>query len=339
MSETVLVTGGTGYVAGWCILRLLEAGYTVRTTVRSISKADQLRRALPDKLATSHQLSFRVADLTADAGWIETMQGCDYVLHVASPLGITHSNKPEELITTAVDGTLRVIKAAADTHVKRVVMTSAANTASPTSYKQEGVTDETLWTDPDAAGIIPYRRSKTLAERAAWDYIEQAKTNMTLTTILPGAVFGPALSPDNLNSVQVIGRLMRGEMPGVPNIGLEVVDVRDIADIHIRAMRSEAAANQRFLATGEFLWMADIAQILHQKLGPAAHKVPTRRVPDIVMRGLALFRPELRDITVSLGRKNRHTTDKARQLLGWQARPAADTVVDCANSLLRWGLA
>src|SRR5262249_17055767 len=152
--------------------------------------------------------------------------------------------------------------AATDARVKRVVMTSAANAASPTSYAEDSVTDETLWTDPNAAGIIPYRRSKTLAEKAAWDFIEKARTSTTLTTILPGAVFGPALSPDNLNSVQVIGRLLRGEMPGVPNIGLEVVDVRDIADIHIRAMCSDAAANQRFLATGEFIWMSDMAQIL-----------------------------------------------------------------------------
>jgi dihydroflavonol-4-reductase len=164
--------------------------------------------------------------------------------------------------------------------------------------------------------------------------METTETKTTLTTILPGAVFGPILSVDNLNSVQVIGRMLRGEMPGTPHIGLEIVDVRDLVDIHIRAMTSPAAAGQRFLATGEFMWMAEVAKILRANLGEAAKKVSTRRIPDVVMRLMAIFSPELREITVSLGRKNRHTTKKARELLGWNPRPAKETVLDCAKSLI-----
>lgn len=337
MAKSVLVTGGTGYVAGWCILELLERGYNVRTTVRSEANETQVRASLPEDLDMSNRLSFSVADLTKDNGWDDTMQGIDYVLHVASPLGVSNAHhNPDELIGTAVNGTLRVLKAATNAGVERVVMTSAANASSPTSYTDTGVSDETLWTDPNAPGLIPYRRSKTLAEKAAWDFINQSKSHTTLTTILPGAVFGPILSTKTLNSVQIIGQLLGGKIPGIPNIGFEIVDVRDLANIHIKALMSDAAAGQRFLATGEFMWMTDIARTLREQLGAQAYKVPTRRIPDFVMRIMARFRPELREITVSLGRKHRHSIDKANRILVWQPRPPAETVVDCAKSLLDW---
>jgi dihydroflavonol-4-reductase len=169
--------------------------------------------------------------------------------------------------------------------------------------------------------------------------METADGPTTLTTVLPGAVFGPILDTENLGSVQVIGRMLRGRMPGTPRIGLEVVDVRDIADVHIRAMTSPAAAGQRFLATGEFKWMGDIAAVLRDRLGPDGAKVPTRAIPDTIVRLVALFDPEMRSITPGLGRKNRHTTAKAQELLDWRPRPAADTVVDCARSLIENGAA
>jgi nucleoside-diphosphate-sugar epimerase len=219
------------------------------------------------------------------------------------------------------------------------VLTSAANTASPSSYRDEGVSDETLWTDPATPGLQAYRKSKTLAERAAWAFMETADGRTTLTTVLPGAVFGPILDTDNLGSVQVIGRMLRGRMPGTPRIGLEVVDVRDIADVHIRAMTTPEAAGQRFLATGEFMWMGDIAAVLRERLGRDAAKVPTRTIPDTIVRLVALFDPEMRSITPGLGRKNRHTTAKAQELLGWRPRPGADTVADCARSLIENGAA
>ena len=336
MAETVLVTGGTGFVAGWCIAELLERGHEVRTTVRSLNKTQSVRDAVSTITEPGDRLSFAVADLTDDGGWDAAVEGVDYVLHVASPLGDESSRDPEALIVPARDGALRVLRAATAAGVKRVVMTSAANAASPSSYAEEGVTDETLWTDTDDPTLSPYRRSKTVAEKAAWDFMARYDGPTTLTTILPGAVFGPILTTSNLGSVRIVARMIEGKMLGTPRIGLEIVDVRDLADLHIRAMASPEAAGQRFLGTGEFTWMREMAQALRAGLGEAGRRLPTRQLPDLIVRFTALFDPSLRSITVSLGRRNRHTTAKAERILGWQPRPAAQTVLDCARSLLEW---
>jgi nucleoside-diphosphate-sugar epimerase len=228
-----------------------------------------------------------------------------------------------------------VLKAATAAGVKRVVLTSAANAASPSSYATEGVTDETLWTDPDDPTLIPYRRSKTVAERAAWAYLAEHDGSTELTTVLPGAVFGPILTKENIGSVSIIARMIGGAMPGVPRIGFEVVDVRDLADIHIKAMTAPGAAGERFLATGEFIWMRDIAQTLRDGLGTDGAKIATRQLPNFAVRLAARFADKsLREITPALGRRNRHSTDKAKQVLGWQPRPATETVLDCARSLI-----
>jgi dihydroflavonol-4-reductase len=340
MAETVLVTGGNGYVAGWCIVELLKRGYVLRTTLRNLSKEPPVRSAIEAAAgASARNLTFFAADLTKDDGWEHAVAECDYVLHVASPLGMNTSRNPNDLIIPARDGTIRVLRAAVKARVKRVVMTSAANAASPSSYTEDGVTDETLWTDSDDPTLIPYRRSKTLAEKAAWEFMQTAEGNTTLATMLPGAFFGPILSCDNLNSVQVIGKMLRGEIPGLPGIALEVVDVRDLVDVHIRAMTAEAAAGERFLATGELMWLSDVARVLRDNLGADATKVPTRVLPDFIVRLMAIFKPELREITISLGRKNQHTTRKAETLLGWKPRPGHETIIDCAKSLIEWKVA
>jgi nucleoside-diphosphate-sugar epimerase len=316
----VLVTGGTGYIGGWCVAELVKRGYDVRTTVR-------------DHNRTVPGAETAVADLTTDDGWPEAMKDVDYVLHVASPLGL---NNTEDLVSTAVDGTRRVLNAAIDAGVRRVVLTSAANAASPSDYASEGVTDETLWTDPDDPTLIPYRRSKTLAERTAWEVIAGSETE--LTTVLPGAVFGPILTADTTGSVGIIQRMLADKMPGMPRIGLEIVDVRDLVDLHLRAMTSPAAAGERFLGTGEFTWMRDMARTLHD--GLPGRRISTRQLPDFAVRLAARFSdPSLREITPALGRRNRHTTEKANRMLGWQPRPAKETVLDCANSLIEHGLA
>lgn len=255
------------------------------------------------------------------------------MLHVASPLGIDNTKDADALIVPARDGTLRVLRAAAAAGVNRVVMTSAANTASPSSYREEGVSDETLWTDPDDPTLPAYRRSKTVAERAAWDFVAEQGNQGLLTTILPGAVFGPLLTADNLGSTQIVARLLNG-MPGTPKIGFEIVDVRDLADVHIRAMTAPEAAGQRFLATGEFMWMHDMALALRTGLGGAASKVPTRNLPNLAVRLASITDRTLREIMPALGRRHRHSTAKAQLLLDWHSRPAAETVVTCAQSLL-----
>lgn len=334
MTETVLVTGGTGFVASWCIVELLQRGFAVRTTVRSLSKEQAVRAAISTAIDPGDRLTFFAADLTSDVGWDAAVAGCDYVLHVASPLGWDNPKDPDALIVPAREGALRVLRAATQAAVKRVVLTSACAAASPPLASADSMNDETLWTDPENGQLNAYQKSKTLAERAAWQFMRDYHGPTTLTTILPGAVFGPVLSAENLGSVQVIGRLLQGRLPGNPRLGFEVVDVRDLADVHIRAMTEAQAAGQRFIAAGSFLWMTDISKTLHSKLGRAARKVPTRTLPDFVLRLLSAFDPMLREVTPRLGRKHLHTSEKAQRLLGWQQRPAAVTVVDCAESLM-----
>ena len=335
-SPRVLVTGGTGFLGGWAIADLLERGYRVRTTIRSASREPAVREAVGRAATVDDRLEFAVAELTDPAGWDDAVAGCDYVLHVASPLGADDEKDPDALIVPAREGALNVLRAATRAGVRRVVMTSAANTASPASYATDGVHDETLWTVDDPS-LPAYRRSKTIAERAAWDFMAEHGGPTTLTTVLPGAVFGPILSTANLGSVQIIQRLLKGQMPGVPRIGLEVVDVRDEIDLHIRAMTAPEAAGERFLGTGEFLWMRDIARALESGLNEKdGARVPTRRLPDFAVRLAALRDPSLKSIMPGLGRRSVHSTEKAERLLAWKPRPARDTVLATAHSLLAW---
>lgn len=307
---------------------------TVRTTVRTLAKEQAVRTAVATQVDPGDRLTFVLADLTADAGWDAAVTGCDYVLHVASPLGNDNPKNPDELIIPARDGALRVLRAATKAGVNRVVMTSSCAAATPSQPGDEQIIDESLWTDPDAKGLTAYRQSKTLAEMAAWEFMATYDGPTTLTTILPGAVFGPLLSADTLGSVQVIGRLLQGRAPGTPRIGLEIVDVRDVAEMHILALTVTQAAGQRFIAVSEFMWMTEVAQTLNARLGSAAGKVPTRTLPDFLLRLLSRFDPSLHSITAMLGRKFRHTSAKAQHLLGWQPRSAVETVIACAESLI-----
>jgi nucleoside-diphosphate-sugar epimerase len=336
MTETVLVTGGTGFVAGWCIVGLLQRGYAVRTTVRTLSKQQAVRAAVTSAGVSDDHLSFFAADLTGDDGWDAAVAGCDYVLHVASPLGHGALRDRNALVGPARDGTLRVLRAAARAGVRRVVMTSAAAAARP-PYGSDRVSDETVWADPNGRSFDAYRLSKILAERAGWDFMAGHSSSTTLTTILPGAVFGPVLTQENLGSVQIVQRLLQGRLAGIPRLGFWVVDVRDLAELHIRAMTSPEAAGQRFIAAGDFMWMRDIASALHSGLGARAGQVPTRGLPDVVVRIVSLFVPELRMLTPDLGRKNDLTSQKAQRLLGFAPRPAITTILDCAESLLGGG--
>lgn len=330
MVETVLVTGGTGFVGGWCIRELLERGYSVRTTLRSLAKEAALRAAVGAEGGASDRLAVFAADLTGDEGWAAAMAGCDYVLHVASPLG--GGIDDEALIGPARDGTLRVLRAAVAAGAKRVVMTSAAATARPPRDSGEA-SEETVWADPDDPQFDGYRRSKILAEKAAWDFMAGAGGVTTLTTVLPSAVFGPVLSKENLGSVRIIQGIMQGRPARLPRLGFWVVDVRDLADLHIRAMTSPEAAGQRFIAAGDYMWMEDMAKSLRASMGAAAVKVPTKRMPDFAFRLASRFTPQLRFFTPELGRKMDLRSEKARRVLGFSPRPAATTVVECAESL------
>jgi dihydroflavonol-4-reductase len=330
VAQTVLVTGGTGFIAGWCIVQLLERGYVVRTTVRDAAKEQRVRAAAG---GDSDRLSVVVADLNDDRGWDAAVAGCDYVLHVASPLGGGAVKDRDALIAPARDGTLRVLRAAAKAGVKRVVMTSAAAAARP-PLTADRASDETVWSDPEDPQFDAYRVSKILAERAAWDFVNGAGKSALLTTILPGAVFGPIRDAENLGSVQIIQGMLRGRPGALPRLGFWIVDVRDLADLHIRAMTADAAAGQRFIAAGEFMWMKDMAKTLRAQLGEQGAKVPTRRLPDFVVRLLLPFMANLRSLAPLLGRRFPLNTDKSRKVLAFAPRPAAITLIDCARSLL-----
>ena len=336
--QRVLVTGGSGYIAAFALLRLLNDGWQVRTTVRNLARADQVRAMLRHGGADPSRLEFAAADLTDDAGWAEAVSGCTYVLHVASPFPAGVPKSAQELILPAREGALRVLRAARDAGVQRVVLTSSF---AAIGYGQSGKTafTETDWTDVRGPGVAPYPQSKTLAERAAWDFVAREGGTLELAAVNPVAVMGPVLGPDFSTSIQLIRRLLRGDVPGLPRIAFGIVDVRDVADLHLRAMTNPAAAGQRFLAvSGPFLTVRQIALALKTALGSQARKVPTRLVPDWVVRITGLFDPAVKQIVSELGRVKDASSDKARRLLGWTPRSAEISLADTGRSLLEHGL-
>lgn len=319
------------------MIELLRRGYRVRTTVRDLSREPQVRAAIAAEVDPGDRLSVLAADLLNDEGWEEAIQGCDYVLHVASPFPPAQPKDPDELIVPAREGTLRVLRASLDAGVGRVVVTSSVAAVTGGTKPVSGPLTEENWSDPDNPKMTPYARSKTIAERAAWDSVRERGAAEKLAVVNPGAILGPVLSEDRSYSIEMIERLLRG-IPGAPRIGFSLVDVRDVADLHIRAMTSPEAGGERFLATAEFQWMAEVAEVLRRRLGPAAAKAPTRTVPDLVVRGMAIFDPGLRSIVGQLGKKTELSSDKAKSLLGWSPRPTEDTIAECAQSLLDKGV-
>ncbi len=337
MSATVLVTGGTGFIGSWTIVELLKRGYAVRTTIRTLDKEGQLRAKISTEVEPGDRLSCVVADLTSDAGWDQAVAGCDYVLHVAAPVGVDAPRDPDELIIPTRDGALRVLGAACRANVQRVVLTSAIEACRPPMTGPDGVSDEVRWTDVGDCKLGPYRVAKTLAERAAWEFMAQRSGRTTLTTILPSAVSGPILGKDNLHSAQLTQRMLNGSLPRYPRLGFCVVDVRDVVDLHIRAMTAPEAAGERFIAASDWMWMADVAQVLRSELGADARKVPTRTLPDVVLRIVPLFQRPIRFVVPLLGRKHVFTSAKAQKMLSWKPRPATTAVIESAQSVISLG--
>jgi dihydroflavonol-4-reductase len=333
--QTVLVTGGSGFLGGWCVIELLRRGYSVRTTVRSLSREAQVRAAVGSEVDPGDRMTVLAADLTRDEGWAEAVRGCDYVLHVASPFPPKQPKDPDELIVPAREGTLRVLRAALDAGVKRVVVTSSVAAVRADGSEPRPL-DERDWTDPDSPGLTPYLRSKTIAERAAWDLVRERGEQDRLAVVNPGAILGPVLNDDLSYSLQAVQRLLKG-VPGAPRLGFSVVDVRDVADLEIRAMTAPEAGGERFIATTQFLWMAEIAAVLRDRLGERASKAPTRTLPNVIVRGMALFDPGIRSVVGSLGKRTELSSEKARTSLEWSPRPVEDTIAETGDSLIRQG--
>ena len=338
--STVLVTGGSGFIGSHAILQLLAADHQVRTTVRSLRREADVRALLKQGGAEpGDRLSFVAADLENDAGWADAVAGCDYVLHIASPFPSGVPKHEDDLIVPARDGALRVLRASRDAGVKRVVLTSSFAAIGYGHKQQDAPFDETNWTDLRGDDLTAYVKSKTIAERAAWDFITTDGGGLELSVVNPVAVFGPILGPDYSTSVLLVQRLMDGAMPGLPKLYFGAVDVRDVADLHIRAMTDPAAKSERFLAiAGDFLSMLDIAKILKAHMGKAAKRVPMRQLPNWLVRVAALRDPAIKLITPELGKKKNATGAKARRLLGWAPRSNDEAIVATAESLVRLGL-
>jgi nucleoside-diphosphate-sugar epimerase len=337
--SAVLVTGGSGFLGSHTIVRLLAAGHRVRTTVRSLEREPIVRAMLAEAGAEpGDRLSFFAADLERDAGWADAVAGCGCVLHVASPFPVGAPKHEDEIIVPARDGALRVLRAARDARVKRVVLTSSFAAVGYGHPPRAAPFDETSWTDP-RAGVSAYVKSKTVAERAAWDFVAAEGRGLELSVINPVGIFGPVLGPDYASSIVLLQRLLDGALPACPRLWFGVVDVRDVADLHLRAMTHPAANGERFLAVaGDFLRVVEIARILKRRLGPAARRVPARELPDFAVRIAALFSPGVRQVLPELGKVKNATSAKARRLLGWAPRSSEEALVATAESLRRFGL-
>ena len=336
--STVLVTGGSGFIGAHCILQLLGAGYDVRTTVRDLKREADVRAML--KVGGSDagdRLSFVAADLEKDAGWADAVAGCEYVLHVASPFPANIPKHEDELIVPAREGALRVLRASRDAGVKRVVLTSSF---AAIGYGQEPRTfDERDWTNLNGEGLTPYVKSKTIAERAAWDFIAKEGGALELSVVNPVAVFGPVLGPDYSTSILLVQRMMDGAMPGCPRLKFGAVDARDVADLHLRAMTNAAAKGERFLAVaGDFVWMVELARMLKSRMGAVAKKIPTRELPNWLVRVAALREPAVKQIIPELGKEKNATNEKAKRMLEWAPRSNEECIVATAESLVRLGL-
>jgi len=341
MAESrVLVTGGSGFIGSHCILQLLAAGHRVRTTVRSLNRESDVRAMLKvGGVEVGDRVTFVAADLENDGGWAEAVAGCDYVLHVASPFPQNVPRHEDELIIPAREGALRVLRAARDAGVNRVVMTSSFAAIGYGHPPQAKPFTETDWTDINGEGLTAYAKSKTLAERAAWDFIAKEGGSLELSVVNPVGVFGPVLGPDYSTSILIVQRMMDGAMPGVPRLYFGCVDVRDVADLHIRAMTYPAAKGERFLAVaGNFLSMVDISRILKKRMGASAKRVPRRELPNWVVRLAALRDPAVKQILPELGKIKNASSEKARRLLGWTPRSNEEAIVATAESLVRLGL-
>lgn len=339
--STVLVTGGSGFIGSHCILQLLAAGHPVRTTVRNLQRESDVRGMLKIGAAEpGDRLSFVAAELEQDAGWEDAVSGCDYVLHVASPFPARVPKNEDKLIVPAREGTLRVLRAARNAGgVKRVVLTSSFAAIGYGHDLRTAPFDETVWTDINASDVHPYAKSKTLAERAAWDFVTKEGGSLELSVINPVGVFGPVLGPDLSTSVAAVQRMLDGGMPFCPRIYFGIVDVRDAADLHLRAMTHPAAKGERFLAVaGDAMSLLEVSQTLKRRLGESARRAPNIQLPDWLARVLAIGIPPLREVVPQLGKRRNASSEKARRVLNWSPRPREEAIAATGESLLRLGL-
>jgi nucleoside-diphosphate-sugar epimerase len=338
MSDSpVLVTGGSGFIGGHVVLQLLDAGHTVRATTRSLDREPAVRAALAAAgMTRGDALRLVEADLTSDDGWAAAVDGVDAVVHVASPVAPGHVEDEQSLIGPARDGALRVLRAARAAGVRRVVLTSAFHAVAWGHGRDERVFTEADWTDVDGPGVDAYGKSKTLAERAAWDFV--ADGGPELVTLLPVAVMGPVLAGEVSGANNVVRRLLTGQVSAYPSLHFPVVDVRDVALAHALAVTAPVAGERLLLSSDPAMAMERIGALLREHLGEAAGRVPTASVPDEVLRASAAGNPALQAMLPDLGYVRRMSHEKATRLLDWHPRPSAEAVVAAGESMVAAGL-
>lgn len=339
-SETVLVTGGTGFVAIHCILQLLQKGYNVKATLRPIKRKEEIIDMLRNGGITSFdKLSFVEADLTEERNWAEAAKGCNYVLHVASPIFLELPKDENEMIRPAVKGVLNVLKAARDAGVQRVVMTSNFGAIGYSQKDPNAVITEQDWTDPNERGLSSYNKSKALAERAAWDFIAREGGKLELSVINPVAIFGPSLGPNLSSGFALLRSLVDGSMKRIPNLTMNIIDVRDVADLHIRAMTNPGAKGERFLAlAGGKISLPEMAVMLRKKMPAVTQRTSTKTLPDWAVKIAALFSARAKNIASMMKTNRNPSNEKAKRILGWQ--PAAtneQAIIASVESMLKFG--
>lgn len=341
--DLVLVTGASGFIGSHCILQLLEAGHSVRGTLRTMSRGESIRAGMAKHLGEDpgDRLSFVKTDLGADTGWDEAMESVDFVLHVASPLPSAPPKHEDELIVPARDGALRVLAAASRARVKRVVLTSSI-AAVMVGHKRDGsrIYDESDWSIIDGKGVGAYEKSKTLAERAAWDFVESLdkEDSIELATINPGLVLGPALFKDHSVSAEVVLKLMRRDVPGCPKLNFAFVDVRDVAKAHVLAMTNNEAAGKRFIVANEAARMTQVARILNENFAHKGIKAPARELPNCLLHIVAFFDKTVRLIVPELDKATDLSSAQAKSILGWETRDLETMVVDTAKSFIEYDM-
>ncbi len=339
-SKTVLVTGASGFIGKHCVLQLLEQGYKVRGTLRNLDREKHLREVFSLHTQAVDHLEFVQTDLSKDDGWSEALSECEYVLHVASPFPDVMPQSEDDLIRPAVDGTLRVLKAASTANVKRVVLTSSdAAIHGGHSEKVRGF-DETDWSDL-SGNIDAYTKSKTLAEQAAWEYVKKQDSNqpLELTVINPSFVMGPLLDGAALGtSAKFIKGFLSGTYPGTARISMTIVDVRDVAAAHLAAMRNPMATGNRYICASELIWLTDVVKLLNQNFAERGYKVSTLQFPDWLVKIYSFFDKSVKGEVPNLGREFSVSNKKIKDELGIQFRSAKEAIIAMAESLLLLGV-
>jgi len=333
-SNPILVTGASGFVAIHTIIQLLEQGYKVRATLRTLSREGEVRETISKYVQANDRLELLSADLEQDTGWNEAMKDVEYVLHVASPFPLFEPKHEDELIIPAVQGTLRVLRAAYKAGVKRVVQVSSVAAISSGHNGENKVFTEDDWTNLDKVGAYP--KSKTLAERAAWDFINGTENinKMELATINPPLILGPIPNKNFRTSVELIRVYMLGQVPGVGRIKMGIVDVRDVASAILLAMQIPEAAGNRFLCAGGVLWLKEIVDIMHKEYAGRGYKIPTIQFPSFLIRLIALFDKKIAIVVRELDWDYDLSSEKAKRVLNWKPRPAAEAILSMAESLI-----